>query len=398
MEYIIPFNKPFLTGRETAYIQQAVDRGKLSGNGEFTQRCQWFFQNRYGFGSCFLINSCTAALEMAALLLNIKEGDEVIMPAYTFVSTANAFVLRGAKPVFVDSRPDHPGMDEYAVEGLITPKTKAIVAVHYAGVACDMDLLMNLAEQYGIYVVEDAAQAIDGYYNSRPLGSIGHLAAFSFHETKNIQCGEGGMLVVNDPEFAARAEILWEKGTNRAAFRRNETRCYQWMDIGSSFFPSEITAAFLFAQLECLEAIQQKRKKNWEAYQHAFDLSFHRDQKNYPEEDTILNSMLEAVPVGADVRTGVIPPYASNNAHMFYLVFDDPGCRTDFIRRLSDQGILAIFHYLPLHLSPYFKEHYAVTSLPQAERYGACLVRLPLYYGLDLDKAVYEPNNAVLRN
>src|SRR5690606_4724134 len=213
MEYIIPFNKPFLTGRETAYIQQAVDRGKLSGNGEFTQRCQWFFQNRYGFGSCFLINSCTAALEMAALLLNIKEGDEVIMPAYTFVSTANAFVLRGAKPVFVDSRPDHPGMDEYAVEGLVTPKTKAIVAVHYAGVACDMDLLMNLAEQYGIYVVEDAAQAIDGYYNSRPLGSTGHLAAFSFHETKNIQCGEGGMLVVNDPEFAARAEILWEKGT-----------------------------------------------------------------------------------------------------------------------------------------------------------------------------------------
>jgi len=255
---MIPFNKPYMTGKEMHYIYDAVYSGKISGNGKYTVQCQNFFQFKYAFGKCLLTSSCTDALEMAAILLDIKEGDEVIIPAYTFVSTANAFVLRGAKIVFCDSRNDHPGMDEELIASLITPKTKAIVVVHYAGVACDMDKVMELAEQHTLYVVEDAAQAIDSYYYSKKdnrqkaLGSIGHLAAFSFHETKNIISGEGGMLVVNDKQFEKRAEIIWEKGTNRSSFYRGEVDKYGWVDIGSSFLPSDIIAAFLWAQLENL--------------------------------------------------------------------------------------------------------------------------------------------------
>src|SRR5690554_4339295 len=239
-----------MVGKELDYIKEAVASGQISGNGRFTKKCQHFFEERYGFRKCFLTTSCTDALEMAAILAEIEPGDEVIMPSYTFVSTANAFVLRGAKIVFCDSRADHPGMDESLIEGLVTPRTKAIVPVHYAGVACDMDIIMAVAEKYNLIVIEDAAQAIDSFYTGadgvkRPLGSIGHLAAFSFHETKNIISGEGGMLVVNDPQFEERAEIIWEKGTNRAAFSRGEVDKYGWVDVGSSFLPSDMIAAFL---------------------------------------------------------------------------------------------------------------------------------------------------------
>ena len=269
---MIPFNKPYLTGKETEYITDAVISGKISGNGKYTQKCQQFFETKFGFKKTLLTTSCTDALEMAAILIGIKEGDEVIIPSYTFVSTANAFVLRGAKIIFADSLPNHPNMDCSTLEALITSKTKAIVPVHYAGVACDMDTIMELAKKYNLFVVEDAAQAIDSYYTGKdgikkPLGSIGHLAAFSFHETKNIIAGEGGMLVVNDEQFINRAEIIWEKGTNRSSFFRGEVDKYGWVDIGSSFLPSEIIAAFLWAQLENLENIQKIRKQHWDAYQ-----------------------------------------------------------------------------------------------------------------------------------
>ena len=269
---MIPFNKPYLTGKETQYIEQAVRCGKISGNGIFTQKCQNFFEDKYGFKKCLLTTSCTDALEMCAILCNIQPGDEVIIPSYTFVSTALAFVRQGAKIVFADSRANHPNIDVEQIEPLITLKTKAIVPMHYAGMACDMDSIMSLAAKYNLLVVEDAAQAIDSYYISpqtgerRALGSIGHLAAFSFHETKNIISGEGGMLAINDERFIHRAEIIWEKGTNRAEFFRGEVNKYGWVDAGSSFLPSEITAAFLWAQIEYLDDIQEKRKQIWNAY------------------------------------------------------------------------------------------------------------------------------------
>ena len=261
-----PFNKPYLTGKEAHYLYQAVYSSKLSGNGFYTKNCQHFFESRFGLKKCLLTSSCTDALEMSALLCNIQPGDEVIMPSYTFVSTANAFVLRGAKIVFADSQKDHPNMDEDTIEELITDKTKVIVPVHYGGVACNMDKIMALAEKYNLLVVEDAAQAIDSFYTGkdgikRALGSIGHFAAFSFHETKNIISGEGGMLVINDERFKARAEIIWEKGTNRSAFFRGEVDKYGWIDVGSSFLPSEITAAFLWAQLENLDEYPTKTKR-----------------------------------------------------------------------------------------------------------------------------------------
>ena len=299
----IPFNKPYFTGKETEYIQDAVSRGKISGNGYYTQLCHDFFETKYSFNKVLLTSSCTDALEMAAILIDIQPGDEVIVPSYTFVSTANAFVLRGAKIIFADSRSDHPGIDEDKIEALITSKTKAIVPVHYAGVACDMDKIMNLANKYNLFVVEDAAQAIDSYYTGtdgvkRPLGSIGHLAAFSFHETKNIISGEGGMLVVNDERFVKRAEIIWEKGTNRSAFFKGEVDKYGWVDIGSSFLPSDITAAFLWAQLEHLEEIQDKREVIWNTY--------YEGLKDWACTNNI------SLPI--------IPEYGMNNAHMFYLI------------------------------------------------------------------------------
>lgn len=368
----IPFNKPHLTGKETHYIYDAVSQGKLSGNGKYTQLCQDYFTKRYGFGKCLLTTSCTDALEMAAILINLSEGDEVIMPSYTFVSTSNAFLLRGAKIVFADSRADHPGMDEDSIEALITPKTKAIVPVHYAGVACDMDKIMNLAAKYNLFVVEDAAQAIDSFYTGRDgvkraLGSIGHLAAFSFHETKNIISGEGGMLAINDMQFAARAEIIWEKGTNRSAFFRGDVDKYGWVDIGSSFLPSELIAAFLWAQLENLDNIQQQRLQLWNNYEQK--LADWAKQKQ--------------------IRLGQIPSFATNNGHMFYIVCKDLQQRTDLLAHLKSNGILAVFHYLSLHNSKYYADKHDGRDLPMTDRYSDCLIRLPMFYGIDPEMHQY---------
>ena len=362
---MIPFNKPYLTGKESHYIYDAVNTGKLSGNGKYTQKCQKWFEETYGFVKCLLTTSCTDALEMAAILLDIQPGDEVIMPSYTFVSTANAFVLRGAKLVFADSNKEHPGIDEASIEELITSKTKAIVLVHYAGVACDMDTIMEIANKSGLFVVEDSAQAIDSFYTGkdgikRALGSIGHFAAFSFHETKNIISGEGGMLAINDVQFVRRAEIIWEKGTNRSSFFRGEVDKYSWVDIGSSFLPSEITAAFLWAQLENIQNIQNKRLSIWRAYFEGLKL--------WSQEN------------------GVILPYkpnfASNNAHMFYLVLPDEKKRETFISKLRAEGIYAVFHYLSLHKSPYYFDKHDGRELPNSDFYSDCLVRLPFYYDL----------------
>ena len=374
----IPFNKPYMTGKETEYIRQAVDAGKLSGNGEFTKKCQGFFEQRYGFKRCLLTTSCTDALEMAALLTGVGPGDEVIVPSYTFVSSALAFVRTGATIVFCDSRADQPNIDPTEIEKLITPQTKVIVPVHYAGVACDMDAIMDIAERHGLLVVEDAAQAMDSFYVSAPrgegaagtvkktLGSIGHLAAFSFHETKNIISGEGGLLVVNDERFIRRAEILWEKGTNRAEFFRGEVNKYGWVDIGSSFLPSEIVAAFLWAQLENLDRIQDRRKAIWDAY--------------YEGLKPLADKGAFSLPV--------IPEPATNNAHMFYLLFPDLAKRTDFIAKMKEKGIACVFHYLALHSSDFYKENHGDRQLPNCDRYADCLVRLPLFYELDPEQVI----------
>ncbi len=361
----IPFNKPHLTGKEAHYIYDAVHTGKLSGNGIYTQKCQKWFEKTYGFGKCLLTTSCTDALEMAAILIDIQPGDEVIMPSYTFVSTANAFVLRGAKLVFVDSRKDHPGIDEASIEALITPKTKAIIPVHYAGVACDMDIIMDIAKKHGLFVIEDAAQAIDSYYTGRngvkcALGSIGHLAAFSFHETKNIISGEGGLLAINDMQFAKRAEIIWEKGTNRSSFFRGEVDKYGWVDVGSSFLPSEIIAAFLWAQLENLEDIQIRRKEIWTTY--------YQGLKSWAENNNI------GLPC--------IPDFASNNFHMFYLVCKDLEQRTQLINNLKSNNILAVFHYISLHTSTFYEGKHDGRRLPMTDFYSNSLIRLPMYYDL----------------
>lgn len=357
---MVPFNKPHLTGKEAHYMYQAVYNGKLSGNGEFTKKCQTFLEARYGFKKCLLTTSCTDALEMAAILCDIKPGDEVIIPSYTFVSTALAFVRQGAKIVFADSMERNPNIDAELIESLITPKTKVIVPVHYAGVACDMDRIMEIADKHNLLVVEDAAQAIDSYYKGRPLGSIGHLAAFSFHETKNIIAGEGGLLAINDERFIRRAEIIWEKGTNRAEFFRGEVNKYGWVDVGSSFLPSEVIAAFLWAQLENIDEIQTKRKELWQTYYDAL-----QGQTRYQLPD--------------------IPDYATNNAHMFYLVCKSLEERTELIKRLKDNDILAVFHYLSLHSSPYYRDKHDGRGLPQCDRYADCLVRLPLFYDFRIE-------------
>ncbi len=357
----IPFNKPYLTGKEGHYIYQAVLSGKISGDGIFTKRCHEFFEKKYGFRKCLLTTSCTDALEMAAILLNIQAGDEVIMPSYTFVSTANGFVLRGAKIVFADSCSENPNIDPDEIEKLITDKTKAVVVVHYAGIACDMDRIMQLAKRHNLYVVEDAAQAIDSYYKGRPLGSIGHLAAFSFHETKNIMSGEGGMLVINDEQFIHRAEIIREKGTNRSAFFRGEIDKYGWVDIGSSFLPSDIIAAFLYAQLENIDNIQARRKQIWQKYYEGL----------MPLKEKGL------------VQLPCIPEYATNNAHMFYLVCKDLEERQGLINALKKNNVQAVFHYLSLHKSPYYKDKSNGREMPMSDHYTDCLVRLPMYYELD---------------
>ncbi len=361
----IGFNKPYLTGKEVHYMYEAVNTGKLSGNGYFTQKCQRFFEENYGFKKALLTSSCTDALEMAAILCEIKPGDEVIIPSYTFVSTANAFVLRGAKIIFADSSSNNPNVDVEKIESLITPQTKVIVPVHYAGVACDMEKIMALAIKYNILVVEDAAQAIDSYFTfsdgtKKALGSIGHLAAFSFHETKNIISGEGGMLAINDDRFMQRAEIIWEKGTNRSSFFRGEVDKYGWVDIGSSFLPSEITSAFLWAQLENIAFIQESRKLIWQQY--FLKLSSWANQHN--------------------IHLPNIPSFATNNAHMFYLVCPTLECRDILLDYLKKHGINAVFHYQSLHRSPFYKNLYHGKALIESDRYADCLLRLPLWVGL----------------
>ena len=362
----IPFNKPHFTGREAYHVAAAGASGKISGNGQFTQKCHDFFRQRYGFGKVLLTTSCTDALEMTALLARIEPGDEVILPSYTFVSTANAFVLRGATLVFADSNPENPNIDTSKIESLVTGKTKAIVVVHYAGIACNMDEVMQLASRYNLLVIEDAAHSIDSFYKNQPLGSIGHMAAFSFHETKNVSCGEGGMLIVNNTAIAPRAEIIWEKGTNRAAFYRGEVDKYGWVDVGSSFLPSDLAAAYLFGQLEMLDDIQQKRKQIFNSY---FEL-------------------LRPLQDSGDITLPVIPEYAMHNGHLFYIVTNDAIHREKLLAHLNEQGIHAVFHYLPLHLSPYFKDKYTGLPLPESERYADCLLRLPFYY--DLSEAEIE--------
>ncbi|MBR1520099.1 MAG: dTDP-4-amino-4,6-dideoxygalactose transaminase [Bacteroidaceae bacterium] len=358
----IDFNRPFLTGKEAHYMYQAVYTGKLSGNGVFTKKCQRFFEERYGFKKCILTTSGTDALEMAAILCDVKPGDEVIVPSYTFVSSALAFVREGAKIVFADSYADNPNIDADKLESLITEKTKVIVPVHYAGVACDMDKIMEIAERHNILVVEDAAQAIDSYYKGKPLGGIGHLGCFSFHETKNITAGgEGGLLCVNDERFIRRAEIIWEKGTNRAEFFRGMVNKYGWVDTGSSFLPSEINSAFLWAQLENLNMIQERRKHLWNLYHEGLRALAGKGYFQLPD----------------------IPPYATNNAHMFYLVCRSLEERTALISYLKEKDALAVFHYLSLHKSDYYTSHCGeVVELPNCDRFADCLVRLPMYYDL----------------
>jgi dTDP-4-amino-4,6-dideoxygalactose transaminase len=356
----IPFNKPFFIGKETEYITQAVKSGKISGDGIFTKKCHDFFESTYGFKKVLLTTSCTDALEMAAILIDVKEGDEIIMPSYTFVSTANAFVMRGAKIVFVDSSSENPNMDVSKIETLVTAKTKAIVAVHYAGIACDMDVIMSIANKHKLYVIEDAAQSIHSFYKGKPLGSLGHLAAFSFHETKNIISGEGGMLVINDEQFVQRAEIIREKGTNRSQFFRGEINKYDWVDIGSSFLPSDIIAAFLYAQLENIEKIQKKRMSVWTRY--------------YEGLNTLEQSK--------KIKLPKMPSFATNNAHIFYIVCSSEIERKKLIEHLKLDGILAVFHYISLHKSPFYKAFNDDRELIQSDFYTNQLLRLPLFYEL----------------
>lgn len=369
----IGFNKPYLTGKETDYILESVKTRKISGDGLFTKKCSEYFERRYGFKKVLLTTSCTDALEMAAILIETKPGDEIIAPAYTFVSSVNAFVLRGAKIVFCDSEKDNPNIDVNEIEKLITPKTKAIVVVHYAGISADMDKLMKLAEKYRLFVVEDAAHSIDSYYNDKPLGSIGHLAAFSFHETKNVISGEGGMLVINDDRFSKRAEIIREKGTNRSAFFRGEVDKYGWVDIGSSFLPSDIIAAFLYAQLENLDDIQKRRREIWDYY--------------YEKLKHIEKSGL--------IKFPVLPEYAANNAHMFYIICRNLDERNRLIEFLKSKSVYAVFHYLSLDKSPYYRDKHDGRPMPNSDRFTDCLLRLPMYYELsreDLDYVIYHIN------
>jgi len=357
---MINFNKPFVIGKELLYIEEALKTGKISGNGVFTNKCQNLLCEKYQFGKTLLTSSCTDALEMAALLSQIKQGDEVIMPSFTFVSTALAFVRQGAKIVFADSLDYHPNIDAASIEELITPRTKAIVVVHYAGVACDMEKIESICRKHKLILVEDAAQAIDSYYNDRALGTIGDFACFSFHETKNIISGEGGALVVNNAKYNKRAEIIWEKGTNRTAFFRGEVNKYGWVDIGSSFLPSEITAAFLYAQLENIKFIQDKRLNLWNRYY----------------------QNLHVLQSEGYIDLPFIPKYSTNNAHMFYLICKSLEDRTNLISYLKKNEIMAVFHYQSLHKSPFYVNKHDGRELPNSDRYSDCLLRLPLYYEL----------------
>lgn len=357
---MIPFCKTYLSGNESKYLQEVLENGQISGNGKFTKLCQTFFEQRYGFEKCLLTSSCTSALEMAALLLRIGPKDEVIVPSYTFTATANAFVLRGARIVFADSSSNNPNVDVSELEKLITERTKAIVVVHYGGIACDMDKLISISEKHGVPIIEDAAHAIDAKYKERPLGSFGSISTFSFHQTKNIVAGEAGMLVINDPNLVARAEIIWENGTNRAAFHRGEVDKYTWVDLGSSYLASELSASFLYSQLEALNVIQKQRKLIWNYY--------------FRELSTLNN--IEGVSLPD------VPTYADINGHLFYLLCRDEEQRDSLISYLRSNGVYAVFHYNSLHKSPFYSDVYTGKELTNADDYSETLVRLPLFYEL----------------
>ena len=360
---MIPFNKPYVSGNEYSYIQDVISSGKIASNGKFTKKCELFFEERYGFRRALLTTSCTTALEMAALLIDIKPGDEIIVPSYTYVSTANVFEKLGAKVVFIDSCVEFPNLEPEQLVELITPKTKAIVPMHYAGVSCDMDRIMEIAVRHQLFVIEDAAMSIDNTYDNKYIGSLGHFAAFSFHETKNISCGEGGLLVVNDPKFIERAEILRDKGTNRKQFLKGAVDKYEWVDIGGSFAPNEITAAYLFAQQENLDLIQNKRLEIWAAY--------------FKEFETIESHLID-IPK--------IPSYSKSNGHGFFIVCNSVETRDSLIAYMSKCGIQLSFHYQALHQSKYYLDRNQAISLPNAARFSDGLVRFPLYAEMDNEK------------
>jgi dTDP-4-amino-4,6-dideoxygalactose transaminase len=370
---VIPFNKPFLTGKESQLIEEAMSLGRLAGNGTFTQKCHEKLVEEYGLKNCFLTSSATAALEMAALLVDLEPGDEVILPSFTFVSTATPFALRGAKLIFADSQEGHPNVTTNELERLITDKTKVLVVMHYAGMACEMDEIMELANSRGIIVVEDAAHCISANYKDRPLGTIGHLAAFSFHETKNISSGQGGLLVVNDSQFLNRAGMIWDRGTNRKDFNQGKVDSYSWHDYGSNFYPSEITAAFLMAQLEERSFIEASRRRIWNAY---FEGLKPLEEKGY--------------------RLPKLANYQSNNHHIFYLICPSKEKRDGLIQYLRSQGVLAVFHYSPLHSSAFMQSSgEAIPELPNADFFSDHLVRLPLFVELK-DEEVEKIIRAVL--
>ncbi len=366
----IPFNKPYLPLVSMKYMVQAAMSGTIAGNGKYTKLCHRFFEERFGFNKVLLTSSCTDALEMASILTNIQPGDEVILPSFTFMSTANAFLLRGAKLVFADTQEEVPNIDPIQIETLITPATRVIVVVHYSGLACDMDRIMQIANRHNLLVVEDASHAIESYYKDEPLGSIGHLGAFSFHETKNIISGEGGMLAVNHEPFLERAEIIWEKGTNRAAFQRGEVDKYQWMDMGSSFLPSDALAAFLYAQVKRFRKIQRQRKWIWWEY--------HERLLNLEEKGYLLRP--------------VIPEHATVNGNMFYITLPDKSTRDALLDYLRSNGIQAVFHYFPLHSSPYFNEKHDGRELPNTDRFSDTILRLPFFYSLKKREMEYVVN------
>lgn len=364
---MIPFNKPYLSGKELFYIAKAVESGSTSGNSHYTKMVHNFFNSNFNFKKSLLTTSCTDALEMSAILANIKPGDEVIIPSYTFVSTANAFMLRGASIKFAESCDSNPNVDVNSIASLITSKTKVIVVVHYAGVACNMDPIQKLCIDNDILLVEDAAQAICSKYKGQFLGSIGDLSSFSFHETKNIVCGEGGLLAINNPQFEKRAEIIWEKGTNRSSFFRGEVDKYGWVDLGSSFLLSDILAAYLYAQLENLDDIQTKRISIWNYY----------------------NDNLAQLSLDYNIELPEIPDYATVNGHLYYIVVENETVRKKLLKYLKEKGIHAVFHYLSLHKSPFFKDKYKGDSLNNVEKFSDRLVRLPLFYELEENQQEY---------
>jgi len=377
MNDVIPFNVPCITGKEGTYLQEVLSYGKFSGDGPFTKSCHALLEKMTGTRKALLTHSCTAALEMAAILADIQPGDEVIMPSYTFVSTANAFVLRGGIPVFVDIRPDTLNIDETLIEAVITKKTKAIVPVHYAGVGCEMDVIMDIARRHNLFVIEDAAQGVGARYKGQALGSIGHMGCYSFHETKNIQCGEGGALLINDDQFIERAEIIREKGTNRSRFLRGQVDKYTWVDIGSSYLPSELNAAFLFAQLEEIEVISNKRIAVWEKYHQAFEV-------------------LESLGV---IKRPFIPSHCDHNAHIYYLICRNEEVRNLILSEARERNIITVSHYIPLHRTQEGMRSGKFSGrMEYTEKLSGCILRLPMYaniFSKDIHLVVETLNNII---